>query len=127
MKRPPRARRFEPRFGVSRLAIDAEAQYLAREVEDYRTYSLSELREKLQERRSTWKQVDASVAHLVPRLPERERLILQCLLVRDVRHVLELYLTHLRSHAPEETPPLQAAPTAEVPPTPFSECLFGSE
>jgi hypothetical protein len=127
MPRTKQARRFEPRYGVSQVAIDVEAQHLARELDDYLVYSLNDLRDKLEKRRAGWKQADERVQQLVVRLPERERLVVQCLLVRDVYHIFELYLTYLTSHEPEGTAPLNAPKPSDTPATPFSEWLFGSK
>ena len=127
MPRRRQARRFEPRYGVSRAAIDAEASFLTREVQDYLVYSLNDLRQRVVERRSTWQQSDEHLKCLVLKLPERERLAVQCLLSRDAHHLAELYLSYLGSHVPEETAPLTPPEPTSISVTPFSEWLFGEK
>jgi hypothetical protein len=120
MGRPRRLRRFDPFGGVSQHIVDLEASYVSREAADYRLQSLNQLREWLDERRRHWSAANASLAKLVEHCSDREQLIVQCLLVRDLHHLLELYLAYLRREAPEDTSP----GTTEVE-LPFNEWLFG--
>jgi hypothetical protein len=118
----PRVRRFDPQGGVSRPMIEAEAKYVAREMDNYLLLSMNDLKQKLAERGGQWNQADESLHAMVSLMPERQRLALQCMLVRDMLFLLELYLEYVRTTQPEGPP----APTpAEVPRTPFGEWLFG--
>jgi len=117
-------RRFEPLYGVSRPMIEAEAKHLAREVESYLRLSLTDLRQKLTERGEKWNHADEALHAVVLTLPERDRLAVQCLLVRDLHHILELYLEYARRCQPEAPAPLKPA-EVDVPRQPFGEWLFG--
>jgi hypothetical protein len=119
----PRVRRFEPQGGVSRPMIEAEVKYVAREMDNYLLLSMNDLKQKLAERGAQWNQADESLHTMVSLMPERERLALRCMLVRDMMLLLELYLEYVRTTQPEAPPPL--APV-DVPRGPFSEWLFGS-
>jgi hypothetical protein len=116
-------RRFEPRYGVSRPMIEDEAKHLAREAESYLRLSLDDLRQKLSERGAAWNQADEALHALMTDLPEREQLGIKCLLVRDLHHILELYIEHVRSTRGEV--PIPIRPPADLPRQPFSEWLFG--
>ena len=127
MPRQKLARRFEPRAGVSQLAIDAEAKYVAREVEDYLLYSITDLKEKLAERRRLLDQVQQELEQLLVNLPERQHLAVQCILHRDFHHMGVLYRTYL---AGEGRPPGDEEATIKTPepvPLPFRNWLFGDQ
>lgn len=120
-----RVRRFTPRYGVSRITIEEEAKELHREMEDYLISSTTELNKTLSKLRTAWTEADATVEHLVGRLPERERLAILCLLVRDAYQLSELYREHLNSLATAIPAPISAIPPDdEERVTPFSEWLF---
>ena len=123
--RKKRARRFSPRYGVTQLAIEEEAKELHREMEDYLIQSQAELDKTLKERHKSWTEADATVEYLVRQLPDRERSVIQCLLVRDMYQLLELYRQHLNSltQDPSLTRPITAVDDDERL-TPFSEWLF---
>ena len=97
MPRKKLIRHFEPRYGVSREMVDVEATYVAREHQDYMTLSTNDMRQKLHELRGKWHAADQTAEALVRCLPEREALAFQCLLVRDLYLVLELYGSCLRT------------------------------
>jgi hypothetical protein len=128
MPRKKLIRHFEPRYGVSREMVDLEATYVAREYADYLMCSIRDLGRKLQDLRGQWREADQTVEALVANLPERESLAFQCLLVRDLFLVLELYASCVKtsqqglhpSPVLSATPP--SAPSAKV--LPFSEWLF---
>jgi hypothetical protein len=116
-------RRFEPRFGVTRLMIETEAKALAREAEEYHLRSITELNDVLRERRKAWKQADDTLRQILDGIADREHLALQCLLFRDFYHMLELYLEHARAQ-PLHGLQRAAHVTADAEMTPFSESLF---
>jgi hypothetical protein len=118
----PKVRRFAPEGGVNRPMIEAEAKYVAREVDNYLLLSLNDLKQKLTERGAQWNQADESLHAMVSLLPERERLAIQCMLVRDMMFLLELYLEYVQTTQPGGPPPVTPA---DIPRTPFSEWLFG--
>lgn len=131
MPRKKLIRRFEPRYGVSEEILAFEARYVAQEVEDYRTYAIKDLKDMLAERRSKWLRADGTLQVQVKVLPEHDRLIVQCLLVRDIYHLLELYSTCLRTAFPRASGTVPAEPEPRVEeekikerPIPFSEWLF---
>jgi hypothetical protein len=124
MPRKKTIRKFEPRFGVSRVMIEAEAKYVARELADYLLLSLCELRETLTKRRENWMLADEGMKAIVRELPERERLAFQCMLFRDFFHILKLY-SECAHAVPAEGPKGEPVPEG-MPPTPFSEWLFGN-
>ena len=133
MARKKLIRRCEPRYGVSEEILATEALYVAREVDDYRILSVAELNKKLAERQSLWLKADGSLQVQVEVLPERERQIVHCLLVRDIYHLLELYATYLRNAFPGASGTVSSEPEpradeekAEERSVPFSEWLFRS-
>src|SRR5207248_5308066 len=56
----------------------------------------SDMRQKLHELRGKWAEADQTAEMLVRCLPERDALAFQCLLVRDLFLILELYGSCLR-------------------------------
>jgi hypothetical protein len=140
MPRKKLIRRFEPRYTVSQDMVEAEAKYVAREFEDRMVRSTDELGQNLRTLRQVWAEADAVLEAAVAALPERERLALLGMIVRDVFHLTELYCTHLRatgaSSASPPPPPKLPRPRStidervETPPErrlPFSEWLFAPE
>ena len=129
MSRKKLIRHFEPRYGVSREMVNVEATYVAREHQDYMTLATNDMRQKLHELRGKWAAADQTAETLVRCLPERDALAFQCLLVRDLFLVLELYGSCLHTAREELTPqPVIPTPTprsASVDKAlPFSEWLF---
>jgi hypothetical protein len=129
MPRKKLIRRFEPRYGVSQQMLEMEAKYVGREMEDYLLLSANDLQEKLTRLRQEWTQADQVLGNVVGGLGEREKLAVQCLIVRDMYHLLELYCTHLRTSvgtpAPASSPRRRtdtSAPSERI--LPFSEWLF---
>ena len=131
-----RIRRFDPWGGVSRHMIEAEAKHVAREMQDYLLLSINDLKAKLSDRGSRWHHADEALHAVVMELPERDRVAVQCLLVRDMMFLLELYLEYVRGTQPEGPSPPPKAQTASVATplgagagdgrcAPFSEWLFG--
>ena len=117
MPRKNLLRRFEPRYGVSAAMIEAEARSLAREAEDHELLSASELETTRSERRDACRQSWKHLCLLLDGLPERDRRTVHCLLYRDMYHILELYLAHLRGKRPEGGAPTSvASPSAPADP-----------
>jgi hypothetical protein len=124
------ARRWDPRFGVSRQMLEVESTYVAREKEDYLLLSVDDLQGRLASLRSAWGASDAVLEHAFGELPERDRLALSCLVVRDLYFVLELHCTHLgrptgSSPTESRSPPPHMPNTSESKTVPFNEWLFG--
>lgn len=133
MGRKKTIRRFEPKYGVSEEILSFEAQYVGQEADDYRTYAVTDLKTMLAERQRQWLRADGTLQVQFEAMPERERLIVQCLLVRDIYHLLELYVTYLHSAFPGASGSIAAEPEPRVKeektedrPVPFSEWLFVS-
>jgi hypothetical protein len=130
MPRKKLIRHFEPRYGVSREMVDVEATYVAREHADYMTLSTSDMKQKLHALRGKWNQADQTAEALVRCLPERDALAFQCILVRDLFLVLELYGSCLRTARDSlgpQAPVIPAIVERSVPAgksLPFSEWLF---
>jgi hypothetical protein len=125
MPRKKLLRRFEPRYGVSQAALDVEAKYLGREAEDYETLAPSDVETKLIERHANCKHSWEQLQLLIESVPERNQRILNALLFRDFYHILELYLTYLRSAHSQaaistRSPAKHLAPASSS----FSEWLF---
>jgi hypothetical protein len=128
MSRPKRARRFEPRYGVSREILECEAKYVAREVEDYLLLSLDDLKTRVEKVWKAWEQADQTLEGRFANLGDSERLALQCLIVRDMYHLMELYLTHFSSaqpHADSRATADRASVVEKM--LPHSEWLFDME
>jgi hypothetical protein len=127
MPRKKLIRRFEPRFGVSREMIEVETKYVARDMDDYLLLSTNDLKEKLAKLRESWQQADLVLEAAILHLIDREQLAVQCLVVRDMYHLLELYCTYLRAQLPDVA--ASRAPSEKPRPMedrklPFNEWLF---
>jgi hypothetical protein len=136
MPRKNLIRRFEPLYGVSREAIDAEAVYVAREHEDRLLASINDLRTSLEKIRIRSREADEAAESLIHLHGEREALAYRCLIARDLYHILELYCTTMRAALPETAitdGPKRGPATAPAddqdrrPLVPFSEWLFEGE
>ena len=97
MPRKKLIRHFESRYGVSQEMVDVEATYIAREHQDYMLLATNDLKERLVKLRTKWQQADGQAEMLIQSLPERDALAFQCLLVRDLYLVLELYGSCLKT------------------------------
>lgn len=97
MPRKNRARRFEPRYGVSQSMIDVEAKWVERELADHLLLSTNELRKKLSDIQAKVASAEEGLREILGRLPDHERLALKSMLARDVFHIAALYETFLRS------------------------------
>lgn len=132
MPRRKLIRRFEPRCTVSQEMVDREAQYVAREHEDYLLGSIDDLRKRLEKLRIRWRQADEAAESLMRLQGEREALAYRCLIARDWYHILELYCTCMRANLPEASSDVWKRPSARPAPRvaaeeqmlPFSEWLF---
>lgn len=90
MPRKKLIRRFEPRYGVSQQMLEMEAKYVGREMEDYLLLSANDLQERLTRLRQEWTQADCVLENTVAGLGEREKLAVQCLIVRQQGNVVRL-------------------------------------
>src|SRR5437868_3606441 len=88
MPKRQRARRFEPRFGVSQQILETEANHVAREVADYELLATNELKDKEGKLLALWSGANQEVQSFVQRQDHRHRLISRCLLIRDMYHLL---------------------------------------
>jgi hypothetical protein len=109
--------------------LEVEATYVAREKEDHLLWSTDELRNRLAHLQTLWRAADGVLEQAVAALPERERLAVSCLLVRDLYFVLELHSTHLGRQSGVEPVAKQTVQhtslsTAELTKIPFNEWLF---
>jgi hypothetical protein len=84
----------------------------------------------LSDRQAKWLAADGSLQVCLQALPTRDRIALRCLIVRDMYHLLELYVTYARSVTPAAAPAastcqrIEEKVTDEERPIPFSEWLF---
>jgi hypothetical protein len=127
MPRRKLARRFEPRWGVTRPMLEVEARYVAKECEDYARRSTNELRDNLATIAETRHHAEIRLRQYLDALPERDRIALQYLIARDAYHLLELYVTYVRQSFPERMPvtAVEGSVRDETADTgPFSEFLF---
>jgi hypothetical protein len=124
MSRRKSARRFrEPRLGVNALMVEEEAKTLSREADDYSLLAPARVQEKLAERNERCRHSWQHLQRLLVSVPEHQRQIMQCLLLRDFYHILELYLWHVRGTHPESPSPIPPA-VSPKPCSEFSEWLF---
>jgi hypothetical protein len=111
--------------------VDREAQYVAREHEDYLLGSIDDLRKRLERLRTYWRRADEAAGSLIRLHGEREALAYRCLIARDWYHILELYCTCMRANLPHDVPkrpsPRPTEPTATEKMLPFNEWLFEGE
>jgi hypothetical protein len=130
MPRKQMARRFEPRYGISEPMLEVEAGYVAREVEDYRVYSINDLREKLADWQVKLTTAESNLSFSIRRLSDQERLILRCMVARDIWHIAQLYQRYFQSDSPDgvtgnSTEIIEEYRNDEpVPVLPFQETLF---
>jgi hypothetical protein len=128
MPRKKLVRRCEPRYAISREMLEQEAKYVAHEVEDYLLLSIDDLKERLVRMWKVWDETDQTLEGHLVNLGDAEKLALQCLIIRDMYHLMELYLTHLRSSTSQSdalAPPKPSAVVAKA--LPRSEWLFDME
>lgn len=123
MGKQRRARRFDAHSPISTSSMEAEAEYVRREVEDYAVLAPSDVETWRTERHAncanTWKHILLIVAAL----PERDRRVVQALVFRDLWYVLELYKTYLQP-ARQNLPASPSMPSEASIPSPFSDFLF---
>ena len=130
MPRKQILRRFDPRFGVSMSMVEAEAVHVDQEFRDYLIMSINDLRRWLRERSSQVEVADKELEQLVTRLPDRERLAIRCMLIRDIFHIAKLYQQLLRTPEAEVAAgPISVFPEElknhePLPVLPFREWLF---
>src|SRR5689334_2620578 len=89
-------RRFDPRFGVSEQMLEAEGIYVGQEFRDHQSSSITQLKEWLTQRQTLIVTTGANLDHVLRSLPDRERLILRCMIARDFYHMAALYERFLR-------------------------------
>jgi hypothetical protein len=124
MGRKKTARRFDPFYPATVAAMEAEAEHVRREADDYAVMAPADVEKFRVERHANLKTTWRHLNLIMEAMPERDQRIVQSLLFRDLWYVLELYKTYLqpicREIAPTATPPIKAkrAPLA------FSEFLF---
>jgi hypothetical protein len=124
MPRRKLGRRVEPRHVVSAAAIEEEARWLGREVEDCQLLSATEVTKTIGEQHAKCVQSWEHVRLLLDGLPKRERHAIQLLLFRDFCHILELYVHHIRSmHPPSAVRASHVVHSPKVD-SPFNEWLF---
>ncbi len=97
MPRRKLARRFEPRYGVSQVALDVESKYVGRELEDQLLQSTADLRKQLSKWNDLTTVAEAELQAKLETINDRERLALRCMLARDIWHIGKLYLSFLGS------------------------------
>jgi hypothetical protein len=119
MPRKKLARRFEPRYGVSQAMLDQECNWLERELDDKLVQSTNELTEKLAELRGKLLESDKALQGALATLPDRERLAIRCMLLRDAFHIGALYETFLRTSATVQN---ATGATTEAPPEVDQRC-----
>jgi hypothetical protein len=124
MGRKTKARRFEPRYGVSTAALEVEAEYLGHEVNDWSVLAPADVVAKRMECRTNCEQDWKHLNLLLESLPERDQRVLQMMLFRDFYLLLELYLTYMRSAHPETMTASIAPKTPKLAPSEFTEWLF---
>jgi hypothetical protein len=124
-------RRFDPRPGVSEFMLDTETVYVGQEFRDYEVLSITGLRAMLKDRQTKIEQSGAVLEQALATMPDRERLIVRCLLSRDFYHVAALYERIVRkdevAHATGPVEPKPEELTADDEPkpvVPFQEWLF---
>ena len=125
MTRRIKVRRFEPRYGVSQAAVEAEAIAIGREVDDYKLLALSDLESKRSDRHAACTRAWQHLQLVLGGMCERERMVIHAVLFRDFYHILEAYIAHLRgTHSDVPTPAPDRMKTAGAAPDRFSEWLF---
>jgi hypothetical protein len=124
-------RRFDPRFGVTEQMLEAEGVYLGQEFRDHDSCSMAQLREWLKQRQTLLTTAGAHLDLILRGLSNRERLILRCLIARDMYHVAALYQLFLEEpHVADAAGPSklvdeELTPQEEpIPAVPFTEWLF---
>jgi hypothetical protein len=125
MPRPKLARRFEPRYGVSQAALDVEATYVIREIEDYQSLAAADVDAKCTAAHANCRH---SWEHLQLRLEsttDHDLRIIRTLLFRDFYHILELYLASISKRQPVVAAPVASSSRSKsTDQSPFSEWLF---
>lgn len=123
MGKQRRARRFDPHYPISASSMEAEAEYVRREVDDYSVLAPSDVETWRAERHANCVTTWQSISLITEAIAERDRRIIQALLFRDLWYVLELYKTHLQPIC-RELPAAPPKPAKKSTPLPFSDFLF---
>jgi hypothetical protein len=129
MPRKKLARRFDPIRGVNRPMLEVEAQYVAKEIEVYVRLSANELRKMIAERKAKRHTAEGRLVQWLGSLPEHARLALECLVIRDAYHLLELYILYVGTAFQDRQPAsdkIGVRPVGQEPLV-FSESLFDHE
>lgn len=126
MPRKIRARRFSALAFVSQSIIEAELPYFAREIENYRVLSPTDLQEKRSHNhdlaRRNWEQIQL----YLPSLNAHERSALQSILFRDLVHITALVMVYLKDKSPVASPRQPVSIITTTTEDKFNEWLFGS-
>jgi hypothetical protein len=124
MPKERKPRRFDPRFSVSVAALEAEAEHVRREFDNYSVLAANEVETMRVERYANCENTWRHLALVIESMPERDQKIVHALMFRDLLFVLELYKTYLHPIC-RELPPLPAVPTKPSDTSQqFSEFLF---
>jgi hypothetical protein len=131
MPRRKRARRFDPRPGVSQQMLETECEYVGHEFNDYLVLSIYDLRERLKLVRDKIDAVEAVIQSRLVNLPDRERLAIRSMMARDFYHMAALYELFLATAAVTDSTGRSKLTLEELtaddepaPAVPFREWLF---
>jgi hypothetical protein len=89
-------------MGLSESMLDAEAVHVAQEARDHVICSVDDLREKLKTLLDATDKAEEHLQILLRDRVDRERLTARVLIARDMYHLAELYIRHLKN-MPEQT------------------------
>jgi len=109
--------------------LETEKKYVARELEDHKIPSVSELQKTLQNRQAKLKQSEDALQRQFILLSRQEHLALMAMFTRDLFHIAELYRHFLIEHLQDpETPVVNTSVRDEPICVPeFGEWLFKME
>jgi hypothetical protein len=123
MPRKKLLRRFDPFGGVSQPMVEAEAKYLAREIDNKSLLSRNDVAGECCHRHQLCRQSWEHLQQVIAGTGEREKAVVQSLLFRDLYHIVALYVFHLQA-ARTEGSTAPASPVLNSEPVEFKEWLF---
>ena len=124
MSKERKARRFDQHFPISAISMEAEAEYVRREVDNYAVLAASDVEKWRMERHANCQNTWKHLCLILEAMPEKDRRVLQALMFRDLWYVLELYKTYLHPIVQQMLAEPRSQSPSAMSSSAFNEFLF---